>query len=72
MLLKVMKKRIRNFDENSKLNTFFNYSKKQTHIDLQWIVKLSTEEGYETNSQFFLDKKIEALVSLIFILLLLV
>ncbi len=40
--------------------------------DLQWIVKLSTEESYETNSQFFLDKKIEALVSLIFTLLLLV
>eukprot|EP01126_Amoeba_proteus_P016472 TRINITY_DN1762_c0_g2_i1.p1 TRINITY_DN1762_c0_g2~~TRINITY_DN1762_c0_g2_i1.p1 ORF type:complete len:203 (-),score=43.45 TRINITY_DN1762_c0_g2_i1:91-699(-) len=38
--------------------------------DLQWIIKLSTEEGYETNSQFFLDKKIEALVSLIFVLLL--
>ncbi len=35
-------------------------------------MKLSTEEGYETNSQFFLDKKIEALVSLIFTLLLLV
>jgi len=39
--------------------------------DLQWIVKLATEEAHESNSQFFVDKKTEALVSLVLILLLL-
>uniref|UniRef100_A0A6B2LB80 Uncharacterized protein n=1 Tax=Arcella intermedia TaxID=1963864 RepID=A0A6B2LB80_9EUKA len=39
--------------------------------DLQWIVKLATEQAHESTSQFFQDKKIEALVSLVLILLLL-
>jgi len=38
--------------------------------DLQWIIKLATEEAHESTSQFFSDKKIEALVSLVLILLL--
>jgi len=39
--------------------------------DLQWIIKLATEEAHESTSQFFADKKIEALVSLVLVLLLL-
>lgn len=38
--------------------------------DLQCIIKVSTEEGYETHSQFFVDKKLEAYVSLVLIMLL--
>jgi len=39
--------------------------------DLQMIIKLSTEEAHESNSLFFKDKKIDALVSSIMISLLL-
>lgn len=38
--------------------------------DLQCIVKVATEEGYETQSQFFVDKKLEAYISLVLIMLL--
>jgi len=41
-----------------------------TASDLQCIIKVSTEEGYETHSQFFVDKKLEAYISLVLILLL--
>lgn len=37
--------------------------------DLQWIIKLSTEEAHENQSQFFLDKKVDAFVSLVLVLL---
>jgi len=39
--------------------------------DLQWIIKLATEESHESTSQFFFDKKTEGLVSLVLLLLLL-
>jgi len=37
-------------------------------LDLQWIVKIATEQAHETNSQYYNDIKLESTVSLVILL----